>query len=287
LRCSIQILAGARRPLVLFPEGVVTRTNERLNHLMEGTAFIARSAAKERAGTSPPGKVVIHPVAIRYWFQGDIARSLAPVLTDIEQRLTWRPLVDQPMLQRIARLGRALLTLKEMEYFGEPQTGDLRWRLDNLIDRLLNPLEQEWLKGKREGDTTARIKTIRTAILPDLVMGDINEVERARRWEQLADTYLAQQIAFYPPEYFGERTTPEQMLETVERYEEDLTDQVRVHRPLHAVVQVGEAIEVSPVRERGVEVDPVMAKLREQLKAMLADLTARRPVVASDHHQSV
>ncbi len=37
----------------------------------------------------------------------------------------------------------------------------------------------------------------------------------------------------------------------VERFEDDLTDQTRVHRPLSAVVQVDEAIEVSPQRERG------------------------------------
>ena len=278
LKCAIQILTEARRPLVLFPEGVITRTNDRLNYLMEGTAFIARSAAKQRAGLKPPGKVVVHPVAIRYSFGGDIAKTLAPVLEDIEQRLTWRPRPERPLLDRIAKVGLALLTLKEMEYFGERQTGTLRQRLDGLIDRLLGPLEQEWLKGKRNGDATTRIKTIRTAILPDIVAGDITEEERVRRWQQLADTYLAQQIAFYPPEYFGAQTTPDQMLETVERYEEDLTDKVHIHRPLHATVEVGEAIEVSPTRDRGLEVDPVIAKTREQLETMLARLKTMRPV---------
>jgi hypothetical protein len=67
------------------------------------------------------------------------------------------------------------------------------------------------------------------------------------------------------------------MLETVERYEEDLTDKVHVHRPLHATVEVGEAVEVSPTRERGVEVDPVMAKVREQLETMLARSKTTRP----------
>jgi hypothetical protein len=221
--------------------------------------------------------VVVHPVAIRYSFGGDIARTLAPVLEDIERRLTWQALSGQPLLERIAKVGLALLTLKEMEYFGEQQTGTLRQRLDGLIDRLLVPLEKEWLNGKRPGETTARIKTIRIAILPDMVAGDITEEERVRRWRQLADTYLAQQISFYPPEYFGEQTTPEQMLETVERYEEDLTDKVHIHRPLRATVEVGEAIEVSPARARGVDVDPVMARIREQLEAMLAGLKTIQP----------
>jgi hypothetical protein len=264
---------------------VITRTNDRLSHLMEGTAFIARSAAKQRSGMNPPGKVVVHPVAIRYSFGGDIGKTLTPVLEDIERRLTWQALSDSPLLNRIAKAGLALLTLKEMEYFGELQTGTLRHRLDGLIDRLLLPLEQEWLKGQRAGGTTTRIKTIRTAILPDMVAGDITEQERARRWRQLADTYLAQQIAFYPPEYFGEQTTPEQMLETVERYEEDLTDKVHIHRPLHAAVEVGEAIEVSPTRERGIDVDPVMAKIREQLETMLDGLKTIWPAGVQGHQE--
>jgi hypothetical protein len=68
------------------------------------------------------------------------------------------------------------------------------------------------------------------------------------------------------------------MLETVERYEEDLTDKVHIHQPLHATVEVGEAIEVSPTRDRGLEVDPVIAKIREQLETMLARLKTMRPV---------
>lgn len=80
LRCATQILAEGRRPLVLFPEGVISRTNDRLNNMMEGTVLVARSAAKQRAGLNPPGQVVIHPVAIRYFFDGDVLhRFTAPL----------------------------------------------------------------------------------------------------------------------------------------------------------------------------------------------------------------
>src|SRR5262249_36916844 len=68
IRAATQYLAGATRPLVIFPEGVVSRSNDRLGNLMDGTAFIARSAAKQRAKADPLGKVVVHPVALRYFF---------------------------------------------------------------------------------------------------------------------------------------------------------------------------------------------------------------------------
>ena len=278
LKCAVQILVDARKPLVLFPEGVVSRTNDRLNHLMDGTVFIARNAAKQRAGANPPGKVVIHPVAIRYFFEGDIEKALVPVLENIERRLSWKPQANKSLVDRIYKVGDALLTLKEIEYFEKPRTDTLKERLTALIDHLLVPLEQEWLKGKRENDVVGRVKGLRTAILPEMISGEVTEEERARRWRQLADIYLAQQLFFYPPEYFKPEATPEKLMETVERFEEDLTDQVTVHGPIHTVIEVGDAIEVSPGRERGVETDPVMAKIRAELERMMAGLRERRRV---------
>lgn len=276
LKCAVQILADAKKPLVLFPEGVISRTNDRLNNLMEGTVFIARTAAKQRAALTPAGKVVIHPVAIRYFYEGDIGKTLFPVLENIEGRLSWRPQTHKSLVDRIYKVGDALLTLKEIEYFERPQTGDLSERLTALIDHLLVPLEQEWLKGKRENNVVARVKNIRTAILPEMLAGDITEEERSRRWGQLADVYLAQQLFFYPPEYFKPEPTPEKLLETVERFEEDLTDKATIHFPIRTVIQVGEAIEVNPVRERGVEADPVMEKIRISLERMLEELKSKR-----------
>jgi 1-acyl-sn-glycerol-3-phosphate acyltransferase len=280
LKCAIQILVRARRPLVLFPEGVISRSNDRLNHLMDGTAFIARNAAKQRAGPSE-GKVVLHPVAIRYFFLGDVSRALEPVLDEIERRLSWMPQSGAPLKDRILKVGEALLTLKEIEYQEKPQEGDIPTRLARLIDHILVPLEREWLKGVSEAGILARVKALRAAVLPDMVADKVDEAERGRRWRQLADVYLAQQLSNYPPEYFTATPTVEQLLETVERFEEDLTDHVRVHRPVHAVIEVGEAIEVTPGRDRGAQGDSLMAHVRQQLETMLEGLRARRPTGAS------
>ena len=269
LKAAMEILERGRRPLVIFPEGVITRTNDRIGNLMEGTAFIARSAAKHRMAASPPGKVVIHPVAIRYYFRGDLTAALGSALGDIEKRLSWRPQAGLPIVERVAKVGQALLALKEMEYLGQPQPGTVAERLARLIDHLVEPLEKEWLNGQREKDVVARVKRLRVAILPDMIEGDIAEAQLERRWRQLADLYLAQQLSFYPPDYLSSQPTAERLLETVERFEEDITDQARVYRPLHVVIEVGRSIEVSPGRERGAAGDPLMQKLRDELEALL------------------
>lgn len=272
LRLAFELLAEAKRPLVLFPEGVVTRSNDRLINLMEGTSFIARNAAKQRGDK---GGVVVHPVAIRYLHDGDTTASIAAVLSDIERRLSWTPRPDLPIAERIAKVGEALLALKELEHLGAPQAGILADRLDRLIDHLLVPLEQQWLKGKREAGVVARVKAIRIAIVPELAAGDLDEAERAKRWKQLADCYLAQQLSLYPRGYLDE-STPERLLETVERFDEDLTDDARIHRPMRVVVEVGEAIPVSAQRERGVAGDPLMDQVRTSIEAMLA-ASRRKP----------
>ena len=86
VQTSIQILESAERPLVIFPEGHISRTNDRLTPMLEGTSLIARQAAKKRAKDG--GKVVVHPVALRYSFPFDVEPAAARMLDEIERRLT-------------------------------------------------------------------------------------------------------------------------------------------------------------------------------------------------------
>jgi 1-acyl-sn-glycerol-3-phosphate acyltransferase len=276
LKCATRILAEARFPLAIFPEGFVTRNNDRLLQLMDGVAFLARSAAKQRAASPQPGKVVVHPVFVRYFFEGDLAATITPVLQQIEARLSWQPQTDLPIRERIVKAGHALLALKEIEYLGVCQSGGIRERLKYLLNRLLEPLEQEWTGARAEPDPMMRIKRLRTAIVPDMIQGEISEAERARRWRQLTDLYLAQQLHCYSGDYLADAPSPERLLETVERYEEDLTDNARPHPPLKAVISVGNAIEATSTQDRSADSDAIANELRRQLEIMLEESKTRR-----------
>ena len=273
LKCAVNIVAEGKHPLVIFPEGIITRCNDRLVNFMEGPAFIARAAAKQRK----QGKVVIHPVFIRYFFEGDLRETVIPVVEEIERRLSWQPQTQLPLRDRIGKVGDALLSLKEMEYFQAKQAGTFRERLQRMLDHLLVPLENQWTAGRHDGDVMARVKRLRSAILPDMVAGDLTDDERSARWRHLADVYLVQQLHCYPGDYF-ENLTPERILETVERYEEDLTDVARPHYPIRAIITVGDAIEVNATRERSQESDPVTTEVRRQLEAMLESTKSQRRI---------
>ena len=270
LKTASQILVDARRPLVIFPEGVITRGNDRLGYVMDGVAFIARSAAKTRAKAEPAGQVVIHPIALRYTFGGNLRQSIEPILNMIEKRLGWRPYLGTSLVARVRRLGEALLTVKEVEYLDAAQVGLRAERLPMLIERVLGPLEDQYLSGQREATTVARIKKLRVAILPALIAGKCTALEQAARWRHLDDCTFAQAIESYPRGYIDGEPTTERLLETLERFEEDTTGTSRVHRPMHCRMDIGEALPVTTERPRG-EADPLTVQLEERLKTMLAD----------------
>lgn len=271
LDTAIDILTTAERPLIIFPEGVVFRTNDLLQPLLDGVAFLARSAARRRKKIDG-GQVVIHPVAIKYLFLGDVEATVRPVLQSIEHRLTWFGSDAVGLLDRTAKIGRALLALKELEHFGCAQSGPLPERQLRLIDHLLNPLEREWLGGNQRGNLIPRIKQLRMKIVPHLTSGSIAPARREKVWRDLAVIYLAQQIGSYPHDYLNAPTTVTRILETVERFEEDLVDRARVHRPWKAVIEVGPPISVDSERPPRNEEDPLMVELREQLQGMLRKL---------------
>ena len=273
LNTAIDVLESAERPLIVFPEGVTTRLNDRLLDFLDGVAFIARTAARRRAKRLSDGKVVIHPVAIKYLFHGDLRTAIEPQLADFERRLTWKVSVGVSLLDRIRQIGDALLSLKELEYLGTTQTGSTSERCQQLIDMLLTPIEEDWLGGEREQGVVARVKSLRMAIVPELTRNEVSVEERTRRWNQLADIYLAQQLSCYPEGYLRPPTSVDRILETVERLEEDLTDQVTSHPPTKVVIQIGDAVEVSTSRDRNAETDPLMTQIYNTVQGMLDELS--------------
>lgn len=272
LTTAVDILATAERPLVVFPEGVVSRSNDRLGPLMDGVPFIARMAAKKAAKEARPG-VVVHPVALRYVFLDDVEAAVEPFLAELEQRLTWRRHRERPTIGRVMDLGLALLAVKEVEYTGRPGQGSLHERRRELIERILRPLEEEWLGKSSSEPVVTRVKDIRSAVLPRLLEPSLPAEERERLRGQLDDAAFAQTLNFYPEDYLTPDAPPEHLLETVERIEEELRGAIRVYGRFKVIMDVGEAIPVSAEREKKTprgEPDPLLEQIGSRLRVMLA-----------------
>ncbi|MCH2201057.1 MAG: 1-acyl-sn-glycerol-3-phosphate acyltransferase [Fuerstiella sp.] len=273
VRTAIDILSRGQRPLVMFPEGALSQANDHLNALMDGVGMIARSAQRRIRTTHghPDRRVIVLPVGIKYLFQGDLLEAVSPILSDIEERLLWGVQQDRPLTDRVTRIGSALLSLKEIEYLGRPQSGSIEDRQVRFIDGVLCPLERVWLTTTSE-TVIERVRELRRQIIPEMIDGELGPQELQRRWKHLSDLELAQAISLFPPEYVQSRPTVDRILETVERFAENLTGKEQTHRPLHAVVQIGEPIDVEPGRPRNTTGDPLIGNIAGQLQEILKNL---------------
>ena len=279
---AIDVLVEGERPLILFPEGTTSRTNDLILPFMDGVAVIARSAAKRRAKKGL-GRVVMIPMGIKYVFQGNIEKSCMPIVRRLEKRITWQTQESLPLVQRIRKLAIGMLSIKEIEYFNEAKSGPIDQRQKELIEHLMAPLEQKWLniEPTKTCDivgVVARVKNVRTKILPHMIENDLSSKESDQCWRELGDTYLAQQISCYPNNYLDDFLTVDRIRETVERLEEDVTDSASLHTPLHAVIHIDEPIEISGKRDRSVDRDPLMPELENRVQAILDELKHESPM---------
>src|SRR3954469_14642948 len=80
-------LLTAGRALVVFPEGEIYHTNERLTPLREGVAFMAvtaqRDLEKRQKDGGPSRQVWVIPAAIRYAYEQDITGQLEVTMSHI------------------------------------------------------------------------------------------------------------------------------------------------------------------------------------------------------------
>ncbi len=279
LQTAIDILANAVRPLILFPEGSTNRLNDYLLPLLEGVTFIARSAARRRAKQAG-GRVVIHPVAIKYLCETNIDPWAARQLENLEQRIGWHPRSDQSLLNRTVRLVEALLALKEIAYLGRSQAGSLPERRDALIEHLLATTEQRLGIDTDEALVRERVRQIRTAAATQYFDPATSSTEQQQLRRDVAAAMLAQELLTYQESYLQPETvTDTRIVETIQRMQESFLGKADTSIPLKAVIEFDEAIEVPAKKAPRGEADPILQQLADRLKEMLARLsTEARPL---------
>lgn len=279
LETAIDILTHAKRPLIIFPEGTTNRTNDVLQPLLDGVAFIARTAAKRRM-KEHEGHVVVHPVGIKYLFKGDIQQWGDQTASDLERRLGWRPRVGVDLVDRIKALAEALLATRETLYMGGGQTGPLADRRNSLVEHILTSVESHFQLGvEPESSPLSRVRRLRSAISP-LLQGAIAGSEKEALLHMVDGIEFAQQLYSYPDRYLlTNPVTDTQILETLERMQEGFIGKSASPSPLHAVIEFGDAISVSAERPmRGVS-DPLMNEIEIRLREMLNRLAMEANIV--------
>ena len=266
VRQAREVLESAPFPLVMFPEGEVYHTNDRVTPFREGPAAIALMAA--RKGTRP---VVCVPCAMKYSYLDDPTPELLRLMDDLERAIYWRPRPDMKLSERIYHFAEGSLALKEIEFLGRAGDGSLRERLKVLVDFILNRMEARYGLDHESLAIPERVKSLRRELITRREKAADSSPERQQCDEDLEDIFLAVQLFSYPGDYVSQQPTVERLAETLDKFEEDVlrvpTATVRGSR--RAVVTFGEPIPVRADRKDTSAVAALAQLMEQQVQALL------------------
>ena len=246
LKRSIEILAAGRHPLVIFPEGDIYHHSDRVSPFRDGAAAIALSASKRASR-----KVVVIPCSLKCFYLSDPTPSLNETLNQLEQSLHWRPQPNLSLDARVYRIAEGLLTLKEMEYVGQPQQGVLVERIGGLANYVLDRLEDKHGRPRGTDSIPERVRDARRDIIQKLDESQLSTEQRQSLNSDMEDLFFVIQLYSYPGDYVSEKPVIERVAETLDKFEEDVlkADYPGVRGPRRVVVRFGMPLEIP--KERG------------------------------------
>lgn len=268
-KTAVDILKTNPHPLVVFPEGDIYHTNDRLTPFRDGAAAMAISAAK-RADRP----IVVVPTALKFWYCDDPTPCLLQVIETIERRFNWRPRPDLPLKDRVYRLAGAILALKELEYLGSPKQGPLSVRLRELAEMLLSRMEQQAGLKSRGGIIPERVKEVRRHHIQILQKDDVTPEIKAQLQIDMEDLFFVVQLYSYPGDYAEATSTVERLAEIIDKFEEDVLglDYPTVKGERRVTLKFGEPIDVKPFVTQPDGAHVLTRELETQVQNLLIEL---------------
>ena len=216
---AVTILKESPHPLVIFPEGDIYHTTDRVTPFREGAAAIALSAAKDER------PICVIPCGIRFKYVDDPTDQIHVLLSQLEERLHLRPQPEAALKDRIHRFAEAALALKELDYLGQTSTGRLRDRVHVLIEAVLGQLEARHGLRSTSRHPPERVKELRRKVIAqmELVSADNGDRRRYNALQQdMEDIFFVMQCFSYPGDYLSEEPSIERLAETADKFEEDV-----------------------------------------------------------------
>ena len=268
MKTAMDILQHRKEPLVVFPEGDIYHTNDRLTAIRDGAAAIALMAARK---SERP--IAIVPVAIKRWYTEDPTQSLSRLADKIEERLFWKPQSNKPLVDRILTIASGLLSLKEIEHLGHARQGSLPERISSLADSILKSAESKYQIPSTKPLIPERIKEIRRKIIQQRSeQGDQASEQQHREWNaDMQDMFLATQLYSYPGDYLQEHPSWERQAETLDKLQEDVlgASYPSSHGRKTVSIRFGEPIAMPIGKEKKASSEGITSELQKQIQSML------------------
>lgn len=283
-RQAVSVLDSAPHPLVIFPEGDIYHSNDRVMPFREGAAAIAFSAKKKAERP-----ILAIPCAMKCVYTADPTPELVETMSRLESHIRWRPRPDLPLLERIYRFGSGFLALKEVEYVGRAQTGSMPDRLRNLGHVILTQVEQRQGLQQRGTTLAERIRQLRMFLIK--AMEEVDKAGRKRKpaerrlsaadlarlqelQTEMQDLFFVTQLSSYHGDYSAEKPTIERMAETIDKFEEDVFElQAPTPRGRRkALVRFGDPLNINQLQCTSAELTTLMER---SVQSLLDEINVR------------
>jgi 1-acyl-sn-glycerol-3-phosphate acyltransferase len=281
IKMALGILGKGGSPLVIYPEGEIYHHHARLDPLHDGVASIILKSA----GNLPEGKeAYLFPVAVRFFHDPAVESTFRDRLSKLEDRIGWTPKPSMPIDDRIVRLGSGILALKETEYLGHANGGNLQDRLTGLCETLLGIVEARHGRDTRVVTPPERVRALRYRIRKRLLdeAAQPSDSERQALLDDLDRVFTALQAHSYIGDYLLADPTLDRRAETILKLEEDLLGFPTYPSPRTARVVAGTPIEVKRLLRDGTltakgGAGALTAILEAKLSGMLAEQLIQIP----------
>lgn len=266
---AVEILKREPYPLVIFPEGDIYHTTDRVTPFREGAAAIALSAAK---GNRP---IVAIPCGIRFTYVDDPTDEIHKLLAQLEERLYLRPLDASPLPQRIHRFAEALLALKELDYLGYTSQGRLRDRVLTLTEAVLKQLEERHTIKTNGPTPPQRAKALRQRVIAGIEQEGLAaaQPDQYRQLQQdMEDIFFVMQCFSYPGDYLVESPSIERLAETADKFEEDIlgVDVPSVRGRRRVQIEFGEPLPVTRGEKSRNQTGDLTLTLQQRVQALVS-----------------
>jgi hypothetical protein len=250
LRKSMEILTEGSTPLVIFPEGEIYRLNDKITPLREGVSAVAGMAARKAGGSR---RIWVVPVGIKYRFPNDVDPMpwMQRMIGELESRFSWREGRSMSLQDRIYRYATGMLSLKEIETYGEVHTGSVRERVTCMRDEVIARIEAELgscASTARAQTIPERVKECRRKALESLESAEVGPERLMVLKRVLEELFFVIQLYSYPGDYVMSRPTCERAAEILIKFKQDALgkdlDRARHEVPRQARIYIGEPIDV-------------------------------------------
>ncbi len=266
---AVAILEKSPYPLVIFPEGDIYHSNDRITPFREGAAAIGLAAS--RRADRP---IHVLPCALKTFYLDDPTPNLLRLVEKLEGRLYWRPAPHLSLVERIYRLADGVLALKELEHLGNSQSGSIPQRTKNLMETILARQESRFGRKGNVSSIPERVKELRQTLIERQTQCGGDLATRARLQADMEDLFFVIQLYSYPAEYVREKPTWERLAETLDKLEEDLLQKpypgVRGRR--RAAVVFGEPIVLPRERQKKDAVVQLTRELHQRVQNLINNL---------------